>query len=236
MKNTLSILIANILMAITLSSCYVSSDVASSGSYSYYENQVYTRTTVYPYYYFPDMNVYYSPDMSVYWWNNGGSWFSGAQLPGYYNISYNTTYVIVNSKNTTPYKNNRTYATQYKNGYYSNSTYTVGNRPLHSFNNDSRVDYNQNARQQPPAARSNVNPPNNTPPADAQSRPQISVPSRESVTPLNRTNQQNDQQQRQQQQQQNATPSRSQVSPSARPQQTPAANARTTSVSAPQTS
>ncbi len=72
----------------------------------------------YSYYYFPDYNFYYSPDINRYWWYQSGSWQYGQQLPPWYVINPNSTYIVINSRSINPTSYNNYYRNSYQRGYY----------------------------------------------------------------------------------------------------------------------
>jgi hypothetical protein len=72
----------------------------------------------YSYYYFPNYNFYYSPDINRYWWYQSGGWQYGQQLPPYYNIDPNSTYIVINSRSIDPTRYNDYYRNSYQRGDY----------------------------------------------------------------------------------------------------------------------
>lgn len=72
----------------------------------------------YSYYYFPNYNVYYSADINRYWWYQSGGWYYGQQLPPWYVIDPNSTYIVINSRSINPTRYTNYYRTSYQRGDY----------------------------------------------------------------------------------------------------------------------
>ncbi|MDP4202724.1 MAG: hypothetical protein Q8861_08515 [Bacteroidota bacterium] len=123
MKNLIKLVVGCIL-SVSLSSCFVTGTVSDDYGEAY--------VNYYPYYFCPDMNFYFNPDLNIYWWYQEGVWRSGAQLPYWYHVGYNTNYVIVSVYDRNPTRYYSQHMRAYRRGDYSSSVYHFNDRPSQS--------------------------------------------------------------------------------------------------------
>ncbi len=117
----------------------------------------------YSYYYFPDYNFYYSADINRYWWYQYGSWQYGQQLPPWYIIDPNSTYIVINSRSINPTSYNDYYRNSYQHGDYRQQERRVYQAPPGRlpFYRPSTSPENQNRGREPAPENRNPNYNNN---------------------------------------------------------------------------
>jgi hypothetical protein len=120
-KMLLVLLFAGIL-ATTLNSCTVSSEL----SYQTYTPPAwappYDDVSSIQYYYFPDYDMYYDVWGSQFWYNSNGVWVPSATLPpAYADVNlYNSYVVLVNKKYATPWVRHDYFVKNYPPHVYDN--------------------------------------------------------------------------------------------------------------------
>jgi hypothetical protein len=79
------------------------------------------------YVYYRDHDIYFAPETKTYYWNENGSWQSGAELPTASRAFIGSGGIDVELDTTKPYERNDYVVSKYKNGPVTRETVTTTN-------------------------------------------------------------------------------------------------------------
>jgi hypothetical protein len=80
------------------------------------------------YVYYRDHDIYFAPETKTYYWNDNGSWQSGAELPQASRAFISNGGIDVELDTAKPYERNDYVVSHYKNGPVTRETTTMTNR------------------------------------------------------------------------------------------------------------
>lgn len=141
-------MIGLISIALLMQSCYVHTYVAEPSVVRHEAPPswapAYENVDEVHYYYLPDIEVYYDVWRHEYVYMNQGNWIYSSNMPSYYsNYNVNDAFVVVLDRNANdPWRQHRTYVTQYPKYYYQTRYNNNNDR-----NNNGRMrGFNENAK------------------------------------------------------------------------------------------